>query len=95
MDPREMAEKCACGERNNVIHAKNCHLGGYVNLRHDAVRDFIHQRATMIFKDTEKEPNLRPIAEQCLNPGANISEEARADITSTDAKDLSMTRTLT
>ena len=26
IEPREMAEKCACGATNNVIYARNCHL---------------------------------------------------------------------
>ena len=75
-----MGERCACGKKNDVIHTKTCHIGGYINLRHDSIRNFIHQRASMAYKDTEVEPKLRSIAEQSLNPGANKAEQARTDI---------------
>ena len=72
--------KCICGQRNSVIHAKNCHRGGYVNLRHDSVRNFIHDKASLVFSDVEKESRLEPVEEQSLNPGANLSAGARSDV---------------
>ena len=31
---------CACGEKFGVTHAMNCKKGGFVNARHDNIRDF-------------------------------------------------------
>ena len=65
--------------QNSVIHAKNCHYGEYVNLRHNAVIDFIHKKTAMVYNDMEIEPNLRPVEDQTLNAGANVTEGARTD----------------
>ena len=72
--------KCICGKPNSTIHAKNCKNGGYIDMRHNKIRDFIHQKAKIAYKDTETEPMLRHIDDQTLNPGANIQDAARADI---------------
>ena len=80
LEPRGMAERCACGSKNNTSHARSCHLGGYVNRRHDAIRDYIYQRGASVYKDLETEPKLKPVGEQTLNPGANVAMEARTDI---------------
>ena len=37
LEPRGMAERCACGSKNNTSHARSCHLGGYVNRRHKRI----------------------------------------------------------
>ena len=31
---------CPCGEKFNEVHAMNCKKGGFVNIRHNEVRDF-------------------------------------------------------
>ena len=80
IEPDGMSRICICGQRNSVIHAKNCHRGGYVNLRHDSVRNFIYDKACLVFSDVEKEARLKPVEEQTLNPGANTSVGARSDV---------------
>ena len=50
-----------------------------MNLRHDKVKDFFHDKAALVFNDVEKEARLKPVEEQCLNPGANVSEGTRSD----------------
>ena len=59
--PNEMAPKCACVNKDSVIHANNCNRGDYINLRHDSVMDYIHKKASMMFNNTETEPKLRPV----------------------------------
>ena len=80
LEPNSMPNKCVCGQTNSVIHAKNCHRGGYVNLRHDTVRNFFHDKAALVFNDVEKETKLNPVEEQTLNTGANVAEGARSDV---------------
>ena len=80
IEPKGMPTTCACGQKNSVVHAKNCHTGGYINARHDRVRDYIHKKASSVYNDTEIEPKLQRVEEQILNPGANKSDEARSDI---------------
>ena len=38
-----MPDKCACGTKFDIIinHAVNCHLGGFINIRHNEIRNFI------------------------------------------------------
>ena len=78
--PSNMPTKCACGQMNSVNHAKNCHIGGYINMRHDAIRDYIRDKAALVYHDVEKETKLKPVEEQMLNPGAIITTKARSDV---------------
>ena len=78
--PNGLAETCACGGINNPIHTRNCHIGGYINMRHDKIRDYIHTKASSIYKDVEKEPELKPINDQNLAQGRNTADGARTDI---------------
>ena len=51
--------KCACGNVNSIYHALDCKLGGYVSMRHNAIRDtaaFFLQKAKC--KDVGIEPAL-------------------------------------
>ena len=80
MEPKRTAERRSRGKRNNVIHTKSCHLGGYVIRRHDAVRDSAHQKTTASFKDAETEPELKLVEDQSLKQGVNKTIEARTDV---------------
>ena len=37
LPPKNFPSTCACGAPNSVVHAQNCHLGGFLGLRHDTV----------------------------------------------------------
>ena len=71
---------CSCGERFNVTHAMNCKRGGFVNARHDNIRDFETTLLSQICKDVEKEPTLQTLTTEQLPRSANASADARLDI---------------
>ena len=37
---KNLPSECPCGKPFNVTHALNCHLGGFINVRHDTIKDF-------------------------------------------------------
>ena len=72
---------CACGVPFSVDHSQNCHLGGFVNMRHDEVRDLLAMDMKKILKDVETEPRLAPLTGESLQPrSANTRDDARSDI---------------
>ena len=75
-----MKTKCVCKKDNSVSHSKNCHFGGYINMRHDKIRDFLQDKTSQIYHDVEKEYTLKPVEDQVLQPGANIAIGARTDL---------------
>ena len=72
---------CVCGTSFNVTHAMNCKRGGFINIRHDALRDFEASLLSKVCTDVEIEPHLQPVTSETL-PGrsSNTSAEARLDI---------------
>jgi hypothetical protein len=40
---------CACGKRFSVDHSQICHLGGFVNRRHDDIRDELTEELQKVF----------------------------------------------
>ena len=71
---------CACGQKNDVDHCLTCKKGGYVSLRHNALRD----TEAAIMKEVCYDVKLEPALMQCVNvdlpPGTNIQDGARLDI---------------
>ena len=67
-------------EEYSVNHCLMCKLGGYVNIRHNSVRDTIHQLAKETCKDVQLEPTLLPVTGEELPAGTNIADGARADV---------------
>ena len=49
-------------------------------MRHDSVRNYLHDKAALVYHDVEKEAKLKPVEEQSLNPGAILTEGARSDV---------------
>ena len=72
---------CVCGNSFNVTHIMNCKRGGFINIRHDAIRDFEASLLSKACADVEIEPHLQPVTSETL-PGrsCNTSAEARLDI---------------
>jgi len=71
---------CACGDKFGVTHAMNCKKGGFVNARHDNIRDFESSLLSKVCNDVETEPHLQPITSEQLPRSANTDNNARLDI---------------
>ena len=70
-----------CGQTFNVTHALNCHLGGFINARHDIIRDFEFDMLKTVVNDVEKEPTLQPVVnKQGYKKTAKLEDDARLDI---------------
>ena len=52
---------CQCKAENNVDHALNCKLGGYVGMRHNRVRDLEAALMRQVCHNVQVEPELLPI----------------------------------
>ena len=69
---------CGCGKKNSVDHSLNCHLGGYVHLRHNNIRDTEAKIMKEVAFDVKIEPGLAKVSKNMnLAPGSNIEDNAR------------------
>lgn len=80
MEIPDTPKKCACGEVYTLNHCLTCKLGGYINIRHNSVRDTTHSFLKEICKDVRLEPVLQSITGEELPAGSNLSDGARADV---------------
>ena len=70
---------CSCGTKNDVDHILNCKLGGFVNMRHNNIRDLEATILKPICRDVRIEPALLPIG--CTGTeSTNIADKASADV---------------
>ena len=77
---KNLPEKCPCTADFNVVHAMNCHRGGFVNARHDNIKNFDAKLLEAVCNDVEVEPHLQPVpAGVRFKPSVNVSDEARLD----------------
>ena len=49
---------CACGSKNSVDHTLNCKRGGYVDMRHNNIRDFEATLLQEVCRDVKIEPTV-------------------------------------
>ena len=77
---KRLPAKCPCGSQFTITHAMNCHRGGFINSRHDAIRNFEGRMLKQVCSDVEIEPMLQPIVNTVFHRSANISNEARLDL---------------
>ena len=72
---------CVCGDSFDVTHAMDCHTGGFVNARHDNIRDFEASLLSQVCNDVETEPQLQPVTTETFQlRSANTNPEARLDV---------------
>ena len=71
---------CVCGAMNSVDHALVCKTGGYVSMRHNALRDTEAMLMKEVAKDVQIEPGLLPVPAGALPIGANATDGARLDV---------------
>ena len=78
---KNLPSECPCGDEFTVTHALNCHLGGFVNKRHDNIRDLECSLLKTVVKDVEREAPLQPVINKAGYPkSAILDNEARLDI---------------
>ena len=78
---KNIPSKCPCGGNFNLTHALNCHRGGFVNARHDKIRNLESKLLSSILHDVESEPSLQPVVnKQGYRASANLRDDARLDI---------------
>ena len=76
-----MAQTCECGAANDIDHALICKLGGFVIMRHNAVRDVEADFLRNVCKDVSVEPGLIQLTgNEELASGSNLEDNARLDI---------------
>ena len=78
---KNLPTHCPCTQRFTVTHALNCYKGGFINARHDSIRDLEGHMLKSICHDVEIEPTLQTVNNTTnFGRSANTSEEARLDI---------------
>ena len=76
----DVSKKCACGETYTLNHCLSCKKGGFIHIRHNVIRDSIHEMLGEVCKDVRKEPALQPVNGLVLPPGTNLTDGARSDV---------------
>ena len=71
---------CGCGSKNSIDHTLICAKGGYVAMRHNALRDLNADLQREVCKDVVVEPRLLPLDNEDVE-GAS-GERAAPDISS-------------
>ena len=78
---RRMPEKCVCGNHYNIKDALSCTKGGFIAMRHNAVRDLTAELLNVVCNDVNIEPSLRPLTGECFAYRvANTDDGARTDV---------------
>ena len=71
---------CACGKENSINHSQICLKGGFVNMRHNALRDLNAELQAEVCKDVAIEPGLIPVDNEEIT--GTRADGARTDISS-------------
>ena len=77
---KDVPKYCQCGQLYSINHCLSCKKGGYVIIRHNAIRDTLAELLGEICKDVKTEPSLLPVTGEILPTGSNVSDGARADV---------------
>ena len=79
---KNLPQTCACGDPFSLDHSQTCKLGGFVNMKHNEVRNMFAGQARRVFLDVECEPKLLPLlpGEELRLKSANRSDDARSDV---------------
>ena len=70
---------CGCGKKNSVDHTLNCPLGGYVQMRHNNIRDLEATMLREVCRDVKVEPALQQIGNTETTSTVK-TDKARADV---------------
>ena len=77
---KRLPSMCPCGKQYDVDHALNCSKGGFVNQRHNRVRNVLANVLSEVQKDVAIEPLLIPLTGEVLPDSVATEDEARLDI---------------
>ena len=75
-----IAKKYICGKDNTYNHILICKKGGFVNSRHNRLRDTVASILEKICNEVVVEPTLQPCTGESLRPGTILDDGARLDI---------------
>lgn len=77
---KNLPSTCPCNQPFTVTHAMNCHREGFINKRHDKIRNFEAQLLKKVCSDVQVEPPLQPVPSGVtFHRSANTSDDARLD----------------
>jgi len=72
---------CACGSQFSIEHALSCSTGGFINQRHDNIRDLLVCLLQRVCTNVQQEPHLTPVSGETFNYATAIVDDgARLDI---------------
>ena len=71
---------CGCGAVNTVDHTMICMKGGYVGMRHNALRDLNAEMQREVCRDVVVEPHLLPVRGEEID--GETGDQSRLDISS-------------
>ena len=74
-------QHCGCGAKNGINHTLICAKGGYVAMRHNALRDLHAELQQEACRDVVVEPQLLPLTEQSEVSGVS-GDRAAPDVSS-------------
>ena len=57
---KNLPSKCPCTSPFTITHAMNCHRGGFINIRHNNIRDYEVGILKKFCKYVQVEPPLQP-----------------------------------
>ena len=77
---KNLPSTCACGKAFTITHAMNCHRGGFINARHDSIKNFEAKLLKQVCNDVQVEPPLLSCSGLTFRKSAITTEEARLDI---------------
>ena len=78
---KNLPSQCPCGSKFTTAHAMDCSLGGFINARHDNIRDAEADLLKSVLNDVEREPPLQQVTNKtgyCKT--AKIQDQARLDV---------------
>ena len=79
--PTNMPQMCNCGTQFTVDHAIICHMGGFLTICHNEIRDITDSLLTEVCHNVATEPTLQPLTgERMIARTANSDEGACLDI---------------
>ena len=71
---------CLCGQPNDHDHTQICKKGKFISVRHNTIRDTAAHFLEKVCHGVKTEPPLLNVGTRQLQPGTNVSDGARLDI---------------